>query len=285
MSQLAQIRQHVKTIETIKKITHAMRLISMSTHSQLKHKEEPLEAYNKAIDKLFHRLVYATPQWQHPVLLPKSEEERRLVIVIGSQKGLCGSFNSTLFTAFKNRKALHTPSTHYIAIGRKAVDFMHTFCKSENGTMLNAFPTFTNKTRINITHKLLETITTAEHPYTHVSIISNKLKTFFVQKPEVTKLIPLVTQEERNRNKQTLDYLWEQSPEEVMTHVSTMYLEAKIEHVLFQSLFAEHAARFVSMDTATRNAESILDITRLKYNKLRQAEITKELTELTGSNL
>jgi len=78
-------------------------------------------------------------------------------------------------------------------------------------------------------------------------------------------------------------YYWEQEPAEVLNSLVITYLEARIEQLLFQSLLAEHAARFVSMDSSTRNAKNLLDATKLQYNKLRQAKITKELTELTGS--
>ncbi len=259
-----------------------MRLISMSTHSRLKHKEEPLDVYSSVVSNLFYKMTTIYPLWKSPILQPApTESERPLVILIGSQKGLCGSFNSALFSLFKKKKENYPPSTHYVLIGKKAVDFARSI---QNGTIVSAFPTFTNNTRTTIAHSISQLLITAPQPYTNVTIFSNKLKTFFVQKPSLSTIVPLLnhgTEQQKNRH----DYLWEQAPDEILEYLSTLYLEATLEHILFQSLFAEHAARFISMDAATRNAESLLDVTKLKYNKLRQAKITKELTELVGSNL
>ena len=281
MSQLVQIRQRIKAIQTIKKITHAMRLISMSAHSRLKHKEEPLRLYDGSIHRLFYKATTAHPTWKSPILQTSGSDERLLVILIGSQKGLCGSFNSTLFSLFKKKLKTYPPSTHYVTIGKKAVDFMHSMNQS---TVISAFPTFTNSNRSTIAHSIGQLLTTAVQPYTKVTVVSNRLKTFFVQKPSFSTIIPLANNEP-HAQKHIPDYLWEHTPERVLEHLSHLYLESTLEHLLFESLFAEHAARFISMDTATRNAESLLEITKLRYNKLRQAKITKELTELSGSNL
>lgn len=77
--------------------------------------------------------------------------------------------------------------------------------------------------------------------------------------------------------------MWEHTPHEVLDILALQALEVTIQHLLFESLLAEQAARFISMDSSTRNAEKILEETILWYNKLRQAKITRELTELTGS--
>ena len=79
------------------------------------------------------------------------------------------------------------------------------------------------------------------------------------------------------------DYTWDLDPKALVEHLTRQYVVSAIRKALLESLLAEHAARFVSMDSATRNAEKILETTRLKYNKLRQAKITKELLELADT--
>lgn len=281
MSQLIHIRQRVKAIETIKKITHAMRLISMSAHSRLKHKEAPLTLYSHAIRDLFFKLTSVCQNWRSPLLQPSpNTPERNLIIIISSQKGLCGSFNSMLFSLFKKKSKELPKSADYIVIGKKAMEFIRNM---HNKNIISAFPTFTNKNRSFIAHSIVELLVTQTEPYTHVIVLSNKLKTFFVQKPSISTLIPLSTQKMSPLHTHE-DYLWEQQQEDILHNLSLLYLESTIENILFQSLFSEHASRFVSMDTATRNAENLLEVTRIKYNKLRQAKITKELAELSGSN-
>ena len=79
----------------------------------------------------------------------------------------------------------------------------------------------------------------------------------------------------KNLINSTNDFIWEHEPTELLNHIANQYLEAQIQNLLFQSLYAEQAARFVSMDNATRNAENLLESTTLTYNKLRQAKITR----------
>ena len=110
------------------------------------------------------------------------------------------------------------------------------------------------------------------------------LKTFFVQKPQEAPLIPLTLKAEQElSNNQSIDYEWEQSPTSLLDELARQTILINLHYLLFESLLAEHAARFISMDNATRNAQALLEETKLQYNKLRQAKITKELTELVSS--
>ena len=133
-----------------------------------------------------------------------------------------------------------------------------------------------------IAQEITHTIIHAKNPYSSVIILSNEFKSFFNQKPRIYTLIPFVNQTSGN-NHISDDILWDQSPEILLDELVHQYVEGHIHFILFESLLAEHAARFVSMDTATRNADGLLDSAKLQYNKLRQAKITKELTELVGS--
>ena len=98
MSKLVHLRQRIKVIGTIQKITQAMRLISMSIHTRLKRKENAITQYIHTLNNLFAQLQLYAPEWTHPIIHPpKNGEKKTLVIIVGSQKGLCGSFNINLF--------------------------------------------------------------------------------------------------------------------------------------------------------------------------------------------
>ena len=92
MAQLIQMRQRIKAIQTIKKITHAMRLISMSTHSRLRTKAPQIEQYQQEVATMFKKVQYAAPEWKNEFIHPETKN-RPLIILAGSQKGLCGNFN------------------------------------------------------------------------------------------------------------------------------------------------------------------------------------------------
>ena len=125
---------------------------------------------------------------------------------------------------------------------------------------------------------------TATPAFTSVTIISNTFKSFFVQKPTITQLIPFDQKKIIALVEPPAEgYLWDEQPDKILDKLAAHYIEAQLQHLVFQSLLSEHAARFISMDNSTRNANSLLETTKLEYNKLRQAKITTEITELSGS--
>ena len=284
MSLLIELRNRIKTIDTIKKITHAMRLISMSSRSRLKSKEDPLKEYIQTSAQLLKRIQHYAPGWHNPIIhsIADSVADNPLVILIGSQRGLCGNFNTVLFNFFE--KTIATPTPHkgkiqIIAIGKKAVNYVE-----DNNLFLSVaqYPELAAKTIPTIAQEIVQFLANHEPKFTPVSVFSNILKTFFVQKPHQTLLIPF-DQTQFSAAPLEYEYYWEQSPHELLDQLVYQILQGQLHYLLFESLLAEHAARFISMDNATRNAQTLLEDTQLQYNKLRQAKITKELTELVSS--
>lgn len=285
MSKLIQIRQRIKAIETIKKVTHAMRLISMSSHSRLRAKQEQLQKYRNEIHTLFSKLQTFAPEWQNKIINP-TNKKTTLFILVGSQKGLCGTFNANLFSKFPAYLAEDT-STDFtiIGVGKKAVDYLHAQYPS---TITKTFDTFTTRTMISIALDLTDTIMEQQIPYARVVMVSNEFSGFFKQKPRASILIPSheATLEKTNMEAQAPPvegYIWKHQANKILDVLARQYIEAQIYSLLFESMLAEQAARFVSMDSSTRNAQSLLESTKLGYNKLRQAIITKELTELSSN--
>jgi len=281
MSKLIQLRQRSKAIETIKKITHAMRLISMSTHSHLQHLQDSLTRYTREVDQLFTELMLYAPKWDNPIIHPGEDEKpKNAIILIGSQKGLCGSFNTQLFKLFHQYLSEHhLDQFDLITVGQKAADFSK---QHKQGTDKQSYEKFTVYRLISIARDITQLLINEQPHYTSVLIFANYPKSFFIQKPELHDLVPFKTAKPLDMPNEK-DLTWEESPETLLDILMPQYLEAKLQDILFQSLVAEHSARFISMDSATRNAKDLLEANNLEYNKLRQAKITKELTELIGS--
>jgi F-type H+-transporting ATPase subunit gamma len=281
MSKLIQLRQRSKAIETIKKITHAMRLISMSTHSHLQRLQDSLTKYTHEIDLLFAQLMSYAPTWRNPIIHPEEDmPPNTAVILIGSQKGLCGSFNTLLFKLFTKAMATRNdPQFDLITVGQKAIDFSKTY---ERGKLKQTYAKFTAHRLISIAREITHIIIHAEPHYSSIIIFSNFSQSFFTQKPHITTIIPITPIENPDTTDKN-EFSWEESPEALLDDLLPQYIESQLQHALFQSLVAEHAARFISMDSATRNAKELLEANNLEYNKLRQAKITKELSELIGS--
>ena len=279
MTQLIHMRQRIKAIDTIKKVTHAMRLISMSTHSQLKGKERSLYTYTQAIKQLFQFVKQQTPTWANSVIEPNPlQPTKTLVLLVGSQKGLCGNFNTALFKLFDSSfSTFQENNTVYGAVGKKAINF---FQNKKDISIPLSFSDFSSSHLSEITHGITAHIMTGN--YTRVLFVSNVIKTFFIQKPRISQLIPLETLTEPLQQPPG-EYRWKQNPQQLLDILLHQYLEASIHNILFQSLLAEQAARFISMDNSTRNAKKLLEETTIQYNKFRQTKITREISELASS--
>jgi F-type H+-transporting ATPase subunit gamma len=268
MSQLIQLKQRIKVIETIKKTTNAMRLISMSMHSRLRQKKGHVDEYVQEISKLYQMVGSLGYQEQ-------LRGNKKLFIIIGSQKGLCGNFNTQIFNFFQREGISMPQSRDLIAIGKQIIDYL----KIRNIALVQEYPEFSSLSFTAIATQLIHFIEQSTD-YNQVVIFSNFPHTFFIQKSRKVQAYPL---EQAPGDVPLSDYTWEQSPAEVVKTLQRMYLKATLEKVFFESLFAEQAARFISMDNATRNAEDLLKTMKLDYNKLRQANITRELTDLASS--
>lgn len=265
MANLIYLRQRIKVVDTIKKTTNAMRLISMSLHSRLRHKKQYLETYK---NELFKLLPLLNAQQD---LIQSSE---KLIILIGSQKGLCGTFNTALFNFFKNNY-IPDPNTKIIVIGKQLADL----CVINKIIPNILYSEFNASNFIDITNAIASLI--LNNNYSSVTLFSNLPKSFFLQIQAATEVWPLTVP--LADNQETPDYLYEQSSEALSEYLKTLFVKVHIQELLFSSLLAEQSARFLSMDNSTRNAENLLQTMKLQYNKRRQADITRELTDLTGS--
>lgn len=276
------MRNRIQTIETIRKVTDVMRIISMSAHSRLKVKQEPLSEYLNALKNLLAKVQRATPSWSHEQLMPTGDNNNPLIIIIGSQKGLCGAFNTQLSKILQEYIS-QNPSAHYrfSAVGKKPIEYL---INNHPDKLICSFPTITSRNFLTIAQELTDLIMTATPAYTSVTIISNLFKNFFVQKATITQMIPFDPKHiTTHSTPPTEGYLWDETPNDILNTLAVQYIEAQFQHLIFQSLLSEHAARFLSMDNSTRNANTLLTDTKLEYNKIRQAKITTEITELSGN--
>ena len=271
------MRQRIKAVETIKKITHAMRLISMSAHSRLRHKKVHLENYKNAFQTLWARVSNAavTPTYHETTYNPA----HHLIILVSSQKGLCGTFNSSLFRFFE-QELPHEEDTQYIAVGKYASDYLTQHKK----IILASYTPFSYANFVTIAQAITAIILQSPEFYSSVAVFSNFQKSFFIQRPRKTIIYPMPEMAKPAEDLEPpINYIFEQSPQELGATIRQLMLTVSLEESFFDSLLAEQAARFISMDASTRNADKLLITMKLEYNKRRQAAITAELTELATS--
>ena len=281
MSQLIQMRRRIKAIETIKKITSAMRLISRSFHMRMNKEQLTLQEYRDTLCTLFTQLRATAPEWKPTKFFPSDKlVHKELIIIIGGQKGLCGNFNASLSYWIDNHKQeLNSPEKRIIVLGKRVQEHL----VKRTLAIKKSYGEFKTK-NINIqTEELLDDIFNQGEHYTSVSILSNHPKTFFVHEQRYQHLIPFIGCADDAKAHPSDDYHWHHDSNKILDTLAEDFIKLSLRTALFESLLAEQAARFLSMDNATRNADKFLDSMQLQYNKARQAKITKELTELAGA--
>jgi F-type H+-transporting ATPase subunit gamma len=279
MSQLIHMQQRIKAVETIKKITQAMRLISMSTHSRLRQKKAQLESYKEAFEKLGNKIKQIQSTYNKENDLHTTEKTRHLIILVSSQKGLCGTFNSQLFRFFESKELAIDKSYDFISVGRYALDYL----QKKNLSLFASYDNCTSEHFVHIANAISDIIINYIDRYITITVYHNYPKTFFIQKPQKTSLIPAENVQTTPTTETSQTYLLEGSLEQLNSLIERLVLSISLQEALFESLLAEQAARFLSMDTATHNANNLIISMKLKYNKTRQAAITRELTELSSS--
>jgi F-type H+-transporting ATPase subunit gamma len=287
MSRLIALRHRIKTVTTIQKTTHTMQLTAMSAHARLQKKKEFIKIYQQSIEDILQR-IGLKPKKEISEFQP-SKTGRHLLVVIGSQKGLCGAFNTRITHLFEKQypevKGKRIPAgTTLVCIGKKIAEYFERIKLIPS----HSYPTFNAFNFVDIAHELERLIFPPEGPsFQSIIFLSNYPHTFFIQKTAITILHKHMLQEsEKDLYDASKDpYFYEQPIPELRHKIQKMYFKARLEEILFQSLLAEQASRFIAMDSATRNAEEMLTDMQRDYNKLRQASITRELTDLAGSIL
>lgn len=274
MSQLIQLKQRIKAICVIKKITHAMRLISMSSRLKMLKQSENLKVFRDEITPILCSLETT----QNIDELAQTTK-KNLWIIIGSEKGLCGNFNTVITSYFHHHfKKINPQEYSFITVGKQAGDFL----TQQNIPILARFDKLSPNQIEKTATLLYEFLSQYQDQYQTVTCFYNHSKTFFIQEPQQYQLLPV--QPEKSCAIDNIidnnDYHWAQPQADVLTCIFQSFLKLNILYILSQSIIAEQSARFLSMDSSTRNAENLLKKMNLEYNKIRQAKITRELTEL-----
>jgi F-type H+-transporting ATPase subunit gamma len=261
MSQLIQMQRRIKAIATTKKITQAMRLISISLHTRLKKSEDNLQKYNSIISEI--------PNIDFASQYLNSNAEKNLYIIIGSQKGLCGTFNNQI-AGFYN-KLSNNQNDDIILIGKQIFNSI----KAQN--IIYKISNFSSQ-NLDAVLEELEKVITNKAPLKSIKVVYNRSKSFFYQLPQIIDI-------ENSPNKKIDDKIWwwPEDKQELAKKYSKIYFKLLLRKALLESLVAEQAARFRSMDNATTNAKKLLEEMKIKFNKTRQAKITKEITELSSN--
>ncbi len=277
-------RDLVRRIQSVKgtqQITKAMKMVAAA---KLRRAQEAITHARPWADTLAHVLanVAARTEFSHP-LLEEHESNKSWVVIISSDKGLCGSFNTNLVrTLEKKLKGGQWPEdTELAVVGRKASDY---FRSRQWNLVIDERNTMTNLSADDgprLGRQFVEAFTSGT--VDEVWLVYNSFVNMIRQDVKIERLLPIEPPTVEDQAEETqVDYLYEPDARTLLAELLPRHVETQVQKALYDSAAAEQAARMTSMDTATRNAGDMIDALTMLYNRTRQAAITKELIEIVS---
>ncbi|HLF39184.1 MAG TPA: F0F1 ATP synthase subunit gamma [Burkholderiales bacterium] len=277
-----EIRVKIKSVQNTRKITKAMEMVAASKMRKAQERMRHARPYGEKIRNVAAHISHANPEYRHPFLVARESVPRVGLIVITTDKGLCGALNTNLLRQVLTQyKAWQAAGEEIDAccIGNKGLGFMQRLGAHivSHAVQLGDRPQM---------DKLIGTIKVMLDGYTtdrfdRLMIGYTRFINTMKQEPVIEQLLPL-SGERLGAPESVWDYLYEPEARAVLDQVMTRYIEAIIFQAVAENMASEQSARMVAMKAASDNAATLIDELTLVYNKNRQAGITKELSEIVG---
>jgi F-type H+-transporting ATPase subunit gamma len=278
MAQIHNIKRHIRSVVNIKKITKTMEMVAAARMQKTTAALFASRPYAKLAWSMLQEVSQRTESDLHP-LLQSRPVRKTLIILVTSDRGLCGAFNMNLIhQALKPVK--DKENYHFVTVGKKGRDFL----------MYRGYKVIAEFSNLEMPVPFLKTLAVsriameeyAGRNYDEVVVVHSSFVSHLVQKPQALRLLPF---REYGKGESASTMIYEPSAREVVSVLVPRIFEYEIYAAVLENQASEFAARMVAMKNATENAEQLIDNLTLTYNKARQEGITKELTELSTSTM
>ncbi|MCF6284024.1 MAG: ATP synthase F1 subunit gamma [Candidatus Hydrogenedentes bacterium] len=278
MANLRDIKRRITSVKSTQKITKAMKMVAASKLRRAQASILQARPYAFHMRDLVINITRCATLDAHP-LLSHGNPDRIGIIVVNSDKGLCGGFNATIVNRalYAIRKDFAGKEVDLTVVGRKGLDTLkrHSVTIRQNFTGMSDEPLALSKSVISDIAADYALGKTGE-----VYCVYNEFKSAVQQNVTVERLLPFQPEEDDGENVNTLDYLYEPSQEAIFESLLLRNLETQMHRILLESTASEFGARMTAMDAATRNAGEVIDKLTLQYNRARQNDITTQLIEV-----
>ena len=277
-----EIRMKIRSVQNTRKITKAMEMVAASKMRKAQERMRAARPYGEKIRNVAAHISHANPEYRHPFLVSRDTVKRVGLIVVTTDKGLCGALNTNLLRLVLNQYKEWQAQGEEIdvcCIGNKGFGFMQRLGANivSHAVQIGDRPQM---------EKLIGTIKVMLDGYTkdrfdRLIIAYTRFINTMKQEPVIEQLLPL-SGDKLGSPETVWDYIYEPEAKVVLDQVLRRYIEAIIYQAVAENMASEQSARMVAMKAATDNAETLIDELTLVYNKNRQAGITKELSEIVG---
>lgn len=281
MPNLRDIKKRIKSVKNTQQITKAMKMVSAAKLRRAEESVKHARPYAWKMKGVLSSLALRADPAAHP-LLARREVKKIEIIVITSDRGLCGAFNSSIIKrvdSFIHLNRSNYESIRLTTVGRKAVDHFRRNRVEIRDEHMNILSGFGYNTASLIAGDIINAY--ANEEVDEVYMVYNEYKSALSQETVMERLLP-ITPLDGEHEASTVDYIYEPSKEDILNEVLPKHVEVQVYRALLESIASEHGARMTAMDSATRNAKDMIGKLTLYYNRARQAAITKELVEIVS---
>lgn len=279
-----EIRTKIKSVQNTRKITKAMEMVAASKMRKAQERMRHSRPYADKVRNIAAHLADANPEYRHPFLVVREEQRNVGVIVVTTDKGLCGGLNTNVLRAVTNKlRELERggASVQVTAIGNKGFGFLQRIGAKVVSHLVQLGDTPHLDRLIGPVRVQLEAYERGEIDAVYLAYTRfiNTMK----QEPVLEQLLPLSTERlQEDTREYSWDYLYEPDAQAVLDDLLLRYIESIVYQAVAENMASEQSARMVAMKSASDNAKKVIDELQLSYNKARQAAITKELSEIVG---
>lgn len=282
MAGLKEVRNRIKSIISTQQITKAMKMVAAAKLRKAQDKIIQMRPYAQKLNSILQNVASGNLNVDDNDFVQVREERSVLLIVITSDRGLCGAFNSNVSKAALRRmnylEEQNGSTVTILPLGKKANDFFTKRKAKKVVDFLSIFSELNFESARKVADFVMNDFRKKE--FDRVEIIYNQFKNVATQILTTEQMLPI--QQVGGEGGRTLDYIFEPSKEYIVRELIPTSLKIQLYRALLESNAAEHGARMTAMDKATENAGDLLDNLRLDYNRTRQAAITKELSEIVA---
>lgn len=282
MAGTKEIVRRIKSVKSTRKITRAMQMVSAAKMRKSQQVALSSRSYASLAWELIAR-VTKDANLEHELLAEYPEAKKVGVVVVSSNRGLVGSFNTNLFNVLsKEEKENADLLFEMVVLGKKAKEALVRLKKN----LVAEFPKFDAVVPVSEIYPLVKMLTTkyTTGEYKKIVVVYNKFVSTLVQKPTVMRLLPIVPENVDSGNDLT-DYIYEPGQKVLIDNILPRILESQVYQAILESDASEHSARMVMMKNATEAAGDLISDLTLAYNQLRQNKITTELAEITAGKI
>ncbi|PID69194.1 MAG: ATP synthase F1 subunit gamma [Flavobacteriales bacterium] len=280
MANLKEIRNRITSVKSTMQITSAMKMVSASKLKKAQDAITAMRPYSSKLTELLQQLSSTMNEDIGGVYTRKRQINKVLLVVITSNRGLCGAFNSTVIKKAESlsKEKYHGRQVDILSIGKRGNDLLsktHTILENRS----DLFDDLTYENTEKIAERLIELFVYGT--YEQIEIVYNQFKNAATQIITNEQFLPIVPPESQKEDEH-IDYIFEPSKTEIIEGLIPKSLKTQLYKAVRDSFAAEHGARMTAMHKATDNATELRDELLLTYNKARQAAITNEILEIVG---